>query len=255
MTTMLPILLVVVVAIATAVIGQVVINHLVGPAQLVPAQETVGALVIQPVAGLYGVLVAFLLAGALTNFQDLRRGIANETNALVDLVRIADLLPPPTDYEIRAAALAYTRLVIEEWPHLAEGGAGSRTAKALADLWQPVATYSPSTSGDANLHAVALDLVQTIGQQHRLRLLAANRAIPALVWVILGFGGIVTIMLSTFSAPSARYLRPAFVSALAVTIALSLYTLYVLSHPFGAGVPLISPDRLQIVQDLLTPQP
>lgn len=143
----------------------------------------------------------------------------------------------------------------DEWPRLAKGGSSSNTTLALADLWRPVATYAPTSAGDANLHAAALDLVETVTLQRRFRLLAASRTIPALVWVILGFGGIVTVLLSTFSAPPPRLLRHTFVAALAVMIALSLYTLYVLNHPFGAGLPLISPERLQSVQELLATPP
>jgi hypothetical protein len=256
MTATLIIILIVVLASVFAVASQVLIDRLIEPAQLASAQQTVGDLIIQPVAGLYGVLVAFLLAGALSNYQDLRRGVANEANALIDLTQIANLLPPPTGYEIRAAALAYTRSVItDEWPRMAEGGSSSQTTLALADLWRSIATYSPPSAGDANLHALALDLTQTIALQRQLRILAASRTIPALIWVILGFGGIVTILLSTFSAHPPRRLRYTFVAAMAVIIALSLYTLFVLSHPFESAIPLISPERLQSVQEFLTTSP
>jgi hypothetical protein len=39
---------------------------------------------------------------------------------------------------------------------------------------------------------------------------------------------------------------------LAVLIALSLASLYVLGHPFGAAVPLIPPQRLLNVQEWLS---
>jgi hypothetical protein len=244
------------VAIAFAVACQALIDHLIRPTQLETAQHTVGDLVIQPVSGLYGVLVAFLLAGALTGYQELRRGITNETTALIDLGRIAESLPPPTGYEIRAATLEYTRsVIVDEWPRLAQGGSSSQTSAALANLWHPVQAFSPQSAGDANLHALALDLVRTIALQRRLRILAASRTIPALVWVILAFGGAITVVLSTFSAPPRQPLRHAFVASLAIIIALALYSLYVLSHPFGSAVPLISPERLLNVQELLTKQP
>jgi hypothetical protein len=252
---MLIIVLIVLIAIAFAVACQVLMDRLLPPAQLETAQQTIGDLFSQPVSGLYGVLIAFLLAGALTSFQDLRRNVATEANALVDLVRLAGSLPPPTGYEIRAAALAYASSAVEdEWPLLAEGASSPRTTRALTELWRPITSYSPPTAGEANIHALALDLVETIGTERRLRILAARRTIPALVWVVLGFGGILTILLSTFSVPPGRYLRHSFVAGLAIIVALTLYTLYVLSHPFGSVLPLISPERLQSVQELLMTQ-
>lgn len=41
----------------------------------------------------------------------------------------------------------------------------------------------------------------------------------------------------------------AILAALAVMITLTLYTLYVLSHPFGTAVPFISPERLLQAQE------
>lgn len=43
----------------------------------------------------------------------------------------------------------------------------------------------------------------------------------------------------------------AILAALAVMITLTLYTLYVLSHPFGTDTPLIAPERLQQVRELI----
>jgi hypothetical protein len=244
--------LLVVVAIVVAVACQTLVDLLFRPNHLEAAQQAAGDLFIQPVSGLYGVLVAFLRAAALAGYQNLRGGIAIESNALADLIRIADLLPPPVGYEIRAAALEYTRSVItDEWPRMAEGSGSTKTSAALANLWRQVQTFAPQTSAETNIQALALDLVKSITLQRQLRILAATRSIPIIVWVILGFGAVISIVLSTFSAPPRLFLRHAFVAMLAVMIALTLYALYVLSQPFGAAIPLISPERLLQAQEML----
>jgi hypothetical protein len=243
--------LIVVIAIVLAVACQALVDRLFRPKYLEAAQQAAGDLFIQPVSGLYGVLVAFLLAAALAGFQDLRGGIVIESNALADLIRIADFLPPPVGYEIRAAALEYTRSVItDEWHRMADGSSSSTTSTALGNLWRQVQAFAPQNAGEANVQAVALDLVRTITLQRQLRIVAATRTIPSIVWVILGLGAAISIVLSSFSAPPRLFLRYAFLAALAVMIALTLYALYVLSHPFGGAIPLITPERLMQAQEM-----
>lgn len=246
------IVLLVVVAIIIAVAFQALVDLIFRPNRLESAQKAAGDLFIQPVSGLYGVLLAFLLAAALTGYQDLRGGIAIESNALADLVRISDLLPPPAGHEIRTATLEYARSVVDdEWRRMAEGTGSDRTSTALANLWRQVQAFDPQTSAESNLQSLALDLVRSITLQRQLRIVAAARTIPKIVWVILSFGAATSIALSSFSAPPRLFLRYAFLAVLAVMITLTLYTLYVLSHPFGTDTPLIAPERLQQVRELI----
>lgn len=254
MTTVAFVALILVLTVALAVFIQALIDRLVPADERKPSQQSIGDLIIEPASGVYGVLVAFILAAALSSYQDLRRGIAIEANAVIDLIRLSDHFPAPTNAEIRAAALKYTRsVVVDEWPMLARGSSSPQTTDALSALWRPIARFSPATAGEANLHSTALGLVQTIGAQRRLRIVAADRSIPPLVWLFLGFGGVSTIVLTSFSSPPPRRrLRYAFVAALAVLIALSLASLYALGHPFGAALPLIAPQRLLDVQEWLS---
>lgn len=244
--------LLVVIAIAIAVACQTLVDRLFRTNRLEAAQHVAGDLIIQPVSGLYGVLVAFLLAAALTGYQNLRGGIAIESNAIADLIRIADQLPPPAGYEIHAAALEYARSVIDdEWPRMAEGSGSPATSTALANLWRQVQGFAPQTATETNLQALALDLVRSITLQRQLRIVAATRSIPRIVWVILGFGAAVSTVVSSFSTPPRFFIRHAFLAALAVMIALTLYALYVLSHPFSSAFPMISPERLLQAEEFL----
>lgn len=248
--------LIIIAAIALALIGQALVDRLFRPDTLERAQKVVGDLFIQTVGGLYGVLVAFLLAGALAAFQTLRGTLTVELNALVDLARVAQYLPAPAGEEIGTEIRAYARSLVEdEWPRLAEGSGSPQTTEALSRLWQRVATFAPATAGETNLHAQALELSRTIGEQRRILLLAARRTIPALVWWVLGIGAVITVGMATLSVHPPRKLRFALVASMAVLIAISLYTLYALSHPFGPTLSIVDPQRLSEVQALLAPHP
>jgi len=240
------------IAIVVAAACQLLVDLLFRPNRIEAAQRAAGDLFIQPISGLYGVLLAFLLAAALGTYQDLRGGIAIESNAIADLIRISDLIPPPAGQELRTATIEYARSVVDdEWPRMVEGTGSARTAAALANLWHQVQAFDPSTSAESNIQALALDLVRSITLQRQLRIIAAARTIPSIVWVILYFGAAASIILSSFSAPSRLFLHYAFLAILAIMITLTLYTLYALSHPFGTAVSVISPERFLQVRELI----
>lgn len=239
-------------AVALALGLQALIYRFVAPRTLSAAQGVVGGLFIQPISGLYGVLVAFLLAGALAAHQSIRSNLMLEVDAMIDLGRLAHALPEPACREVSDALGEYARSIVEdEWQLLKEGHGSPQTTMAFSQLWHAVSTYAPATAGEANLHARALELIGTLGTQRRLRILSSNLQFPALLWAILILGAVITISLGTYSALGSHPLQASFIASLAAIIALSLYVLFVLNNPFAAELGTIGPERISEVREML----
>lgn len=231
--------LIIVGTVVLTVTAQLLVRRFVPHDLLAAAQASVGDVFIPATSALYGVLVAFLLADALNDYAELRSTIAVEFNAMINLARVAQHVPGPDGDALRRATVAYARSVAQdEWPHLAEGEPVPRTTEALDRLWRTVSTTSPATAGGANLHAQALDIVTTIATQRRLRLLAVQRTMPAVVWWILAGGAAVVIGYATFATIPSEPLQLAFTIGLAIVVALSLYAMYALSNPVQSGLEL-----------------
>jgi hypothetical protein len=92
-----------------------------------------------------------------------------------------------------------------------------------------------------------LDQLHGVGDGRRERLLAASEGLPTILWVVLIGGGAITIAFTYLFGLENTAVHTLMVASLALTIALSLFTVAALDHPFRGDV-RIHPTALE--QDL-----
>jgi hypothetical protein len=91
-----------------------------------------------------------------------------------------------------------------------------------------------------------LDQVQRLADARRMRLVAAEESLPSVLWVVLVVGGMVVVgfaYLFGMETPGAHALM---VVALAGVIALSLFTIGAMEHPFSGGA-RVGPEAFELV--------
>src|SRR5690606_27463297 len=113
-------LLVVAAAVLATLIGRAMLGRLIPAARATETEPTAHA-VLEAMAALYGVLVAFVLAGAWDRLDQTRLALTLEANAITDLQQTARILPAPTRDELGRAVDAYRESVLEELRLLAAG--------------------------------------------------------------------------------------------------------------------------------------
>src|SRR5688572_14341055 len=106
-------LLVVAVTVAAVLAGRVVLSRIIRP-ERVESSEKTADLAMEAMAGLYGVLLAFLLAGAWEHVANAREALRLEASSLASLRRIAPLLPSPVSAQLSEAAHSYQVAAREE---------------------------------------------------------------------------------------------------------------------------------------------
>jgi len=216
-----------------------------GPEQLTQIQAPAGSTFMAATAGLFGVLVAFVLNVALSRFDSAQEVISRETSFLEELSVVAAEFPPQLRDEVRAACAAYFRGLSNE-------SSGSlideRTQAALERLQTSVATFKPSDEGATNAHSAALGAVNQLSAQRRTRLMLSRQSMPWPVWGVLLFGGLFAMLLCAFAQIRPLALHLGFVGGLAVLIASALLTIYVVERPFGVGFKTWYPKYEDIVR-------
>src|SRR5690606_13264741 len=100
-------------AVLATLAGRAVLGRLIPAARASEAEPTAYA-VVEAMAALYGVLVAFVLAGAWDRLDQTRVALTLEANAITSLQQTARVLPPPTRDELGRAVDAYRESVLEE---------------------------------------------------------------------------------------------------------------------------------------------
>ncbi|HEX7051054.1 MAG TPA: hypothetical protein VF188_12675, partial [Longimicrobiales bacterium] len=203
MSLVLRSLLVVAAGIAAVLVGRALLGRIVGRNRVAGAQDT-AAVVMEGMAALYGVLLAFLLSGAWDRLDQARATMTLETDALVDLVQIARFLPAPAGPRLTSAAEAYRENAVAEIVLLAEGGTAVAGDTIVGRLWRIIAGFEPRTPGQEQLQSRAFDAVDVLGTQRRIRLRQAARGLPSVLWLILAVGAAAVLGVAMLSSLGGR---------------------------------------------------
>jgi len=227
-------LLVVAMSIAATLAVRAVLRRIIPPDRVDAAQGTAGP-IMEATAALFGVLAAFILAGAWQRFDDTRSSLILEFNAYSNLRQIARNLPPPIDAEFGAAIEAYRASALEELHRPTDGQIDDDANEVIGRLWLILALFEPANSGQSELQTRAFDGVEQLGDARRARLLAVRRAPPPILWLILAGGAAAVLALVTISSIGGR-IPAVYLAILTTVVSLSLYSIYVLAYPLRSGL-------------------
>ena len=227
-------LFIVAAAVLATLAGRAVLGRLIPVARAAETEPT-AHVVLEAIAALYGVLVAFVLAGTWDRLDQTRLALTLEANATTDLQQIARALPPPTRDELGRAVDAYRESALEELRLLGTGRTRTEPDSVIDRIWRILADFQPATPGQAELQSRAFDVVGELGDQRRIRLATAQQTPPAVLWVILIGGGAAALALAAATSLGDR-LRATYVALLAAVIAFALFVIYALAYPLRSGL-------------------
>ena len=93
-----------------------------------------------------------------------------------------------------------------------------------------------------------LEQLHGVGDARRERLLAVGEGLPPILWVVLIGGGAITIVFTYLFGLENTVVHTLMVASLALIIALSLFTVAALDHPFKGDVRIHPAAFEQVLQ-------
>jgi hypothetical protein len=227
-----------------AVIGLMLVQRLV-PATIREQHNEVAGFIYAALGVIYAVLLALVVIAVWEEFGRARVTVESEANALAEVFWLAHELPEPERHELQELARSYAEEVVnEEWPLMEQGRAPlmEHTTRAtprgwvlIDDIRATLQGYEPRTEAEQELYAEGLDQVQRLADARRTRLVAAEESIPTVLWVVLVVGGIVVVGFTYLFGLQSTWAHALMVASLAGVIALVLFTIGVMDHPFSGG--------------------
>lgn len=204
------------------------------------AHHEVAGITYAVLAGLYGVILAFVLVSSWERFEDVRHTVEAEANTLGNIRRHALAFPEPTRTTLAKAVTAYAHGVIaHDWPAMAEGRANHATNDAYLELWNAVTDIDPGGSNKLSvLFQNTLDRIDDMSAARRERLLYANSALPGLIWAYLVSSGALTVAFTYFFGMSNLRVQMVITAALTATICSALVLILELQAPFHGALRL-----------------
>src|SRR3712207_2008058 len=237
-----------------AIIGLTVVQRLV-PASVRKEHNDVAGFIYAALGVIYAVLLALVVIAVWEEFGRARVTVESEANALAEIFWLAHALPEPEGPHVQELARSYAEEVVNVgWPLMEQGRTPSlersqETSRAwvlIDDIRATLQGYEPRTGAEQQLYAEGLDQVQRLADARRTRLVASEESIPTVLWVVLVVGGILVVGFAYLFGMENTGAHALMVVALAGVIALVLFTIAAMDHPFSGGA-RISPEAFELV--------
>jgi uncharacterized membrane protein YgaE (UPF0421/DUF939 family) len=226
-----------------AAVGLALVQRLV-PTEVRQKHNDVAGFIYAVLGVIYAVLLALVVIAVWEEFGRARVTVESEANALAEIFWLAHQLPEPEGRELQELAHSYAEEVVdEEWPLMEQGRTPqmentqetTRGWVLIDDIRATLQEVEPRTVAEQALYAEGLDQVQRLADARRTRLVAAEESIPAVLWVVLVVGGMVTVGFAYLFGLDNTWAHRLMVVSLAGVIALVLFTIGAMDHPFSGG--------------------
>ena len=237
-----------------AILGLALVQRLV-PASVRKEHNDVAGFIYAVLGVIYAVLLALVVIATWEEFGRARVTVEAEANALAEIFWLAHRLPEPEGRELQELCRSYAEEVVNVgWPLMEQGRTPSmersqETSRAwvlIDDIRATLQEVEPRTDTGLELYAKGLDQVQRLADARRTRLVAAEESLPTVLWVVLIVGGIVVVGFAYLFGMENTGAHALMVVALAGVIALVLFTIAAMDHPFSGGA-RVGPEAFELV--------
>src|SRR5829696_2249052 len=243
-------ILVVIGACLVAVAGLELVQRLV-PSEKRQEHNDVAGFVYAVIGVVYAVLLALLVIAVWEQFQKARETVESEANGVAEVAWLAHRLPEPERHQLQEDARSYAQEVVDnEWPRMEQGLEGVQSLPEgwdlIDDMRATLQGFEPRTVAEQELYAEGLDRISRFGDARRMRIVAAQEGIPGVLWAVLVFGAVVTVGFTYLFGMRNTWAHRLMVMSLTAVIALVLFTIGVMEHPFSGGA-RIEPQAFELI--------
>ena len=237
-----------------AVLGLALVQRLV-PMTIREQHNDVAGFIYAVVGVIYAVLLALVVIATWEEFGRARVTVETEANALAEIFWLAHRLPESEGTHLQELARSYAEEVAhKEWPLMERGEAPLMTQTRgtpagwvfLDDIRATLQEVEPTTLAGQELYAEGLDQVQRLADARRMRLVMAEEGLPTVLWVVLIVGGMVAVSFAYLFGLQNTWAHALMVGSLAGVIALVLFTIASMDHPFSGGA-RVGPEAFELV--------
>ena len=215
---------------------------------LLQSNETAG-LIFGAISLLYSLLLAFVIVAVWTDYEELNDTIEKEADKLNNILSHSSTLPDTLKQPMFNAISGYCNLVVtKEW-QMRQDEDRIRPS-AIPSLRILLLRTEPVNKLQDGIFSVIDDDLSDVSDFRRERLDHTRSHVPGIVWLILKAGSIVMIVFSYFlDVPSIR-LKRVYLFFLSSMMAMSLFLVDVLDHPFTGSVAVSKRPYENILHEL-----
>ena len=213
-------------------------------------QNEVAGFIFATVGVIYAVLLAFTVIIVWEQYLAAESAVSQEAAALISVAHDTSSFPEPARGQVHDLLRAYAQYVInDEWRTMDEGTLEHEESMgalaAINSVWSIYRSLPPS---QVDPHTtVSLD---NLSAQRAMRLESNGAALPGVLWIGLVLGAGVTICFCLFLHMENIKLHAALTALLTGLIAISLWMIVAINHPFAGSVHVSTDAFLHAIHEI-----
>lgn len=184
------------------------------------------------VSTIYAVTLGLIVFDALGAYQDASHTVKDEAKSMVAIYSLAERFSPADRQGVQELVSQYVDAVIEsEWSRMSSRDECPLARRLMFELIARVNQVNPENPVQLSLFPLMVEETIHAVDASRERLQQSSGGIPVVEWVVLIFGGLVTVLFSYFftTHSKAQLLMSGMVAAL---IASNLYMVLAFGEPY-----------------------
>src|SRR4051812_16075903 len=202
---------------------------------------------VQAVGVFYAITVGLIAAGVWTNYANAGDLMSQEAAAIVSLYRDVSSLPEPARTTLRAQLRDYTLAVItQDWPAQQSAQTNYGSAAMIDQFQATLMAFEPGSAGQQARYAETLSAFNNFAQQRRLRLIAVQGGLSAIMWSVIWIGAVISIGVGYFFYIQDIKLHAIMIGLIAGFLGIVLFMIVINDRPF-AGHYSVTPDPYQMI--------
>lgn len=196
---------------------------------------------------LFSILLAFVIAGVLGDYDKASTNTQQEANALGAIYGFAQALPEPAQSIWKSDSRNYAALVVdEEWSLMQRQESSQSAWSAVNTLRDDIVAFQTTNTLEQSLQGKAIDKVQEIYDARRARVDLIRAGVPDFMWYSLIAGALLVALFPLLIKPHLTARLLIAVGLQSVVIAASLYLVSELNHPFSGDI-RVQPAAFEIL--------
>ena len=185
----------------------------------------------------YAVILGFMLLTVWTSYGNADVNVDSEANALLNLYRLSEGLPPEQRAELQQEARAYADAAINrDWPLMANSEVPDGTAIVNGAMWRTLMSVKASSAIETTAMDHSISEIQELTEHRHLRLLQSAARLPGMLWSVLIIGGILTIASASMFGAKSSVLHALQVFSFSLLVSLSLVAIADINRPFQGSI-------------------
>jgi hypothetical protein len=181
----------------------------------------------------YAVILGFMLYTVWTAYREAELTADLESNAVLNLYRLAIGLPEPQRTQLQTLVRSYTDGVInQEWPVMAQGGVPQQSSPFTREMWNTAMSVKPASPTEINAQEQIMVELESLSQHRLTRILQSRERLPLILWSVLLVGGSLTIIAACTFGSENIMLQILQVISFSLLVSLSLVAIADVHRPF-----------------------